>query len=56
MPSPVELIINFENPSVDVKVCRNQLGKLVIKVFLIIDIMSTDWHGNVCLLKDPLGT
>jgi len=56
MSPAIKLVVNFENPSVDVEVICNQLHELIVEIFLIIDVMSSNRHGYISLLKHSLGT
>ena len=56
MTSAVELIVHFEDPGVDVDVGCNELGEVGHEVFLVVNIMSSNWNGNVGCLEYSFGS
>jgi len=56
VPSAIELIIYFEYPSVDIQIARYQLREMIEEIFLIVDIVSTNWDRYIGHLEDPLCT
>lgn len=47
MASSVEFIVNFENPSCDIKILGDKLGQRVYELLFIININATYWGWNI---------
>lgn len=55
MSPTTKLIVNFEDPHIDVKVVRDEPGKRLFKLLALVDVVRADRDGYVALLKDALG-
>ena len=56
MSSTHELVINFEDPRVDVQIISDQLRQLLAEIFTGIQIISSNWHWYVSFLEYALCT
>lgn len=56
MTSTIEFIINFENPSVNVKVMGNKLSQLLDEVIFRVNIVSSDWDWYIGLEENSFST
>jgi len=56
MPSSIELIVNFEDPSCNIQILRNQRSQRTDEFCLIINIDAADGGRNVSQLEDLFRT
>jgi hypothetical protein len=55
MSSAIELIIDFKDPGINVQIVSNQLGQLLNKISLSVNVISSDGNWNVSLLENSFG-
>ena len=54
VPSAAELIINLENPRVDVELIGDQFCELLLEIFFVVDVVCSHRNWHIGLLEDPL--